>query len=69
MVAWVPDMFSNFYLVKNYKIENNSTVSEARVKIRKNWVLEVFGVSSTKLKKHQVLQNKISHQFLVTTNF
>jgi hypothetical protein len=39
MAAWVPDMFSNFHFVKNYKIENNSTVSEARVKIRKNWVL------------------------------
>jgi len=29
----VPDMFCNFYLVKNHKIVNNSATTEAREKI------------------------------------
>jgi hypothetical protein len=29
----VPDMFCNFYLVKNHKIANNSATTEAREKI------------------------------------
>jgi hypothetical protein len=33
MAAWIPDMFFNFYLVKNYIIANNSTTAEAREKI------------------------------------
>jgi hypothetical protein len=36
MAAWVPGMFSNFYLVKNYKIANNSRTTEARKKLSKN---------------------------------
>jgi hypothetical protein len=32
MAALVPDIFCNFYFVKNYKIENNSATSEAREK-------------------------------------
>jgi hypothetical protein len=32
VVAWFTDMFSNFYLVKNYKIAKNSTTTEAREK-------------------------------------
>jgi len=30
--AWVPDLFSNFYLVKSHKIANNSLTTEAREK-------------------------------------
>jgi hypothetical protein len=33
MAAWVPDMFSHFCLVKNHKIANNSTTTNAREKI------------------------------------
>ncbi len=31
--AWVPDMFHNFYLVKNQKISHKSTTDKAREKI------------------------------------
>jgi hypothetical protein len=34
VAAWVADMFYYFYLVKNHKIANNSTNTEAREKIR-----------------------------------
>jgi hypothetical protein len=33
VAALVPDMFCNFYLVKNHKIANNSATTEAREKI------------------------------------
>jgi hypothetical protein len=32
--AWILNMFYNFYMVKYYKIANNSTSTEARLKIR-----------------------------------
>ncbi len=33
VAALVPDMFCNFYFVKNHKIANNSATSEARERI------------------------------------
>jgi hypothetical protein len=33
VAAWVPHMFSDSYLGKNHKIDNNSTTFEAREKI------------------------------------
>jgi hypothetical protein len=33
VAVFVPDMFCNFYLVKNNKIANNSATTEAREKI------------------------------------
>ncbi len=33
VAPWVPDMFCNFYLVKNHKITNNSATTEAGGKI------------------------------------
>ncbi len=30
--AWFSDMFSNFYLLKNHKIANNSATTKAREK-------------------------------------
>ncbi len=33
VAALVPDMFYNFYVVKNHKITNNSANAEAREKI------------------------------------
>ncbi len=71
MVAWVPDMFYNFYLAKNHKIAKNSTTTNARGKI--STALEslefwkFFEVYLTKLKNNQILLNKISHRFLMTT--
>jgi hypothetical protein len=35
VAACVPDVFRNFYLVKNHKIANNSATTEARKKISK----------------------------------
>jgi hypothetical protein len=32
VAAWVPDMFSNFYVMKNHKIANNPTTTDAREK-------------------------------------
>jgi hypothetical protein len=31
-VAWFPDMFCNFYFVKNHKIDKNSTTTKATEK-------------------------------------
>jgi hypothetical protein len=33
VAAWFPDMLCNFYLVKNHKIAQNSTTTQAREKI------------------------------------
>jgi hypothetical protein len=33
VAAWFPEMFCNFYLVKNHKIAKNSTTSKAGEKI------------------------------------
>ncbi len=33
MAAWVSVMFCNFYIVKNHKIDNNSTTTKARGKL------------------------------------
>ncbi len=30
MAAWVPDIFSNFYLVKNYKIVVNTSAAKEK---------------------------------------
>jgi hypothetical protein len=47
VAAWVPDMFCNFYLVKNYKIAKNSTTTKARAKIKTDLeffrILEIYG--------------------------
>ncbi len=33
VAAWVPDVFLNFYVVKNHKIAKNSATAKAREKI------------------------------------
>jgi hypothetical protein len=33
VAAWFPDMFHNFYKVKNHKIAKNSATTKAREKI------------------------------------
>ena len=39
MAALVPDIFCNFYIVKNHKIANNSATTEAREKNK-----DIFGI-------------------------
>ncbi len=69
--ALVPDLFCNFYLVKIYKIANNPATTEAREKI--STYLESlefykhFDLWLTKFENYQILLNKISHRFLMTT--
>jgi hypothetical protein len=33
VAAWITDIFFNFYFVKKYKIESNSTIAEDNKKI------------------------------------
>ena len=71
VAAWVPDMFCNFYLVKSHKIANISATTEGTEKnkhifgILKN--RNFLNVCFTKFENYQILLNKISHRFLVTT--
>ncbi len=45
VAAWVSDMFSNFYLVKNHKIANNSTTTTAREKNKHRFgILRILGI-------------------------
>jgi len=71
MAAWLPDMFCNFYLVKNHKIAKNVTTTKAREKIITDLeslkILEIFDVRLTTFKNNQNLINKISHIFLLAT--
>ncbi len=63
-------MFWNSYLVKTHKIANNSATTEAREKSTDLESLEVqkyFDVRLTKFENHNILHNKISNIFLVTT--
>ncbi len=63
-VILVPDMFYNFYLVKNHKIASHSLTTEAREKI--STYLEslefykFFDVCLTKFENYQVLVVKLS---------
>jgi hypothetical protein len=71
VATWVPDMFGNFYLVKNHKIAHNSTTTKAGEKNKYMFgilrILEMFGVCSTKFKNYEILLNEISHRYLETT--
>ncbi len=68
VAAWVPDMFCNFYLVKNHKIAKNSTTSKAREKNKYRFgIFRIFYVRLTKFKNNQILLNKISRRILLTT--
>jgi hypothetical protein len=71
VAALVPDMFHNFYLVKNHKIANNSSTTEARAKLSTDLesfeFQKFFEVCLTKFENYQILINKIIHRYLVTT--
>jgi hypothetical protein len=68
VAALFPDLFSNFYLVKNHKIAKNSTTTEAREKISTD--LESLELKNdvyfTKFKNNQIFLVKISHRCLLT---
>jgi len=66
VAALFPDIFCNFYLVKNRKIAKNSTTTKAR-KNKKSLLLRFFDVCLTKFKKNQNLLNKINQRFLLKT--
>jgi hypothetical protein len=66
----VPDMFCNFYFVKNHKIANNLATTEAGEIISTFGtlrILEFFDVCLTKFENYQILLHKISHRFVSTT--
>jgi hypothetical protein len=68
VAALVPDMFLIFYLVKNHKIAKYSTITNAREKISTDLEsLEFLKFFYVGLKNNQILHNKISHRFLLTT--
>ncbi len=70
MVAWVPDMFCNFYFVKSYKIDNKLTNTATREKLNTDLesleFLKHFDACLTKLENHHILLNKISQRFIET---
>ncbi len=67
MVAKVVDMFCNFHLVKNHKIADNSTTTEDREKVRKDFEsLEFYkfvDVGFTKFKNIHILLIKLDTNF------
>ncbi len=71
VAAWVRDMFCNFYFVKNHKIAKNSTIAKAREKISADLesldFYQKIEVCSTKFENNQILLNRISDRFLLTT--
>jgi hypothetical protein len=65
-----PDMFCDFYLVKNCRIVTNSTTTKALQNKRRFGILKIldfFAVGLAKFENNQILRNKISRRFLVTT--
>ncbi len=63
-------MFRNFYLVKNQKIANNSATTGGREKTGtdlESWEFKKIDAFVHKFEKYQILLNKISHRFQVTT--
>ncbi len=71
VAAWVPDMFCNFYFVKNHKIAKKSTTTNAKEKISTDLKsLENFDLYSTNLRIKQILLNEIRPQsYTIRGNF
>jgi hypothetical protein len=57
MAARVPDMFHNFWLVKNHKITNNSATIVAITDWESSEFQKCFDVAVTKFKNNQILSN------------
>jgi hypothetical protein len=65
VAAWFPDMFCNFYVVKNHKIAKNSAMTKAGEKKHRFGILrilEFFDVRLTKFRSNKILLNKICHR-------
>ncbi len=60
-------MFCNFYLAKSHKIASDSATTEAGEKISTGLESVEFYTILTKFENDQILFNKISHSFLMTT--
>jgi hypothetical protein len=71
VAAWVQVIFYSFNLVKNHKTAKNLTTTNAREKNKNRFgilrILVIFYIYFTKFKNNQILLNKISHRFLMTT--
>ncbi len=66
-----PSYVLQLYLVKNHKIADNSAITEAREKfstyLESLEFSKFVGACLTKFENYQILHNKISHRWLVTT--
>jgi hypothetical protein len=64
-------MFNNFHLAKNLQTANNSTTTDARENISAHLesleFQKIFDAHFAEFKNNQILLNKISHRFLVTS--
>ncbi len=64
-------MFCNFHLEKNHNFDKKSTTPKAREKIKHRIrilrILEKNDVCLSKFKNNQILLNKISRRFILTT--
>jgi hypothetical protein len=61
-------MFCNFYLVKSHKIAKKSATAEEKISTDLEFLeLKKIDVCLTKFENYQILLNKISHRFQVTT--
>ena len=67
LAAWFPDMFCNFYVMKNYKIAENSTPTKARENISTESLefQKNLDVCWTKFKDNQTFLNKIGPKSLL----
>ncbi len=77
MAAWFPDVFCNFYRVKNHKIAKNATTTKARDKISTDFeilrITEKFDIFSCNWVFNEVDTYKSSliliYLFYTTVNF
>jgi hypothetical protein len=62
VAALAPDLFCNFYLVKNHRNVKNSTTTKAIEKVQ-NWSPLFFKVCFTKFKNNQILHKELAADF------
>ncbi len=71
MAEWFPNMFWNFYFVKDFKIANNSNnhYNERKIStyVESLELYKFFDTCFTRLKTNYLLLIKISHRFILTT--
>ncbi len=56
VAAWFPDMFCNFYLVKNLEKNSITTLAKEKISTDLNWLeyYKFFDESLTKFKNNQI---------------